>query len=228
MDENKNTKPWLEQVKPEYREHAAIKELNDVNHLVETHISSVGEVEKLRGELAGSVRIPGESAGAEELAAWRKAVGIPDKGEEYEIPIPEGSNDKIANWARGVFVKAGVPKAAAKIIAEEWNAMLNGELKAIETERENTLKSDMEKLKQAWGEKFDGNVAVIKKLQTRIAESNKGMGEWLAAHNAENDPVLLSFLLSVAPAFLDDESLGKEPGKKDGEYKDGNFKYPDM
>jgi hypothetical protein len=39
---------------------------------------------------SGRVKIPGADAKPEEIAAFREAMGVPDKAEGYEIKLPEG------------------------------------------------------------------------------------------------------------------------------------------
>ena len=45
---------------------------------------------KARQQLSGSVRVPGRKAGREDIAAFRRALGVPDRPEGYAVALPEG------------------------------------------------------------------------------------------------------------------------------------------
>ncbi|MFB3149907.1 MAG: hypothetical protein ACE10M_04985 [Alphaproteobacteria bacterium] len=45
---------------------------------------------KARQQLSGSVRVPGRKAGREDVAAFRRALGVPDRPEGYAVALPEG------------------------------------------------------------------------------------------------------------------------------------------
>src|SRR3990167_3452657 len=72
------------------------------------------------------VRVPGKDATDDEKAAYRKAVGIPDKAELYEFPDIEGQeiNDEIKAsrqvWSKR-FHELGIPKDTAKTLSKLVN-----------------------------------------------------------------------------------------------------------
>ncbi len=45
---------------------------------------------KARQQLSGSVRVPGRKASREDIAAFRRALGVPDRPEGYAVAPPEG------------------------------------------------------------------------------------------------------------------------------------------
>ena len=71
----------------------------------------------------GQVRVPGKDAKPEEIAAYHKAIGVPDKPEAYEFFVPEGAtvtDDMKANqveWGKR-FQAMGIGKDAAKKLSQ--------------------------------------------------------------------------------------------------------------
>ena len=114
----------------------------------------------------GQVRVPGKDAKPEEIAAYHKAIGVPDKPEAYEFFVPEGAvvtDDMKANqveWGKR-FQAMGISKEAAKKLsqfvfedgkrqqdalvsadktfAEQQEAALRAEWKGDEYDRNKTL-----------------------------------------------------------------------------------------
>ncbi len=89
------------------------------------------------------LQIPTETSTAEERAAFNKALGVPDKPDDYKFDVPEGAKldeGRIANWRKELHA-AGVPAAAAnKIVGaylkEESAAMATHTAKLAKWENE--------------------------------------------------------------------------------------------
>lgn len=101
---------WQEVLPEDLRATAAnFKTLPDV-------VKSLIETKRLAsGKLDGMVKIPGEGATPEEIAAFNKARGVPEKPEDYGLTKPQGD---IANlWddeSVGAFAKEAHAKGLSK------------------------------------------------------------------------------------------------------------------
>lgn len=110
------------------------------------------------------VRVPGKNATEEEVSAYRKAVGIPFKPEEYTFPdLPEGvemtDDIKVSRetWGKR-FHELGMSKDAATklmtLVNEDVSASMQAEIKADEA----FAKSQEDALRSEWkGEDYDKN-----------------------------------------------------------------------
>lgn len=91
----------------------------------------------------GMVTVPKEGAKPEEVAAYRAAIGVPDKPEGYEVKAPEGVrlNEPLIKGLSAAAVEAGVPKGAFESVVGKFiemqreeavgeNARINGETAA--------------------------------------------------------------------------------------------------
>ena len=121
------------------------------------------------------VRVPGKDATPEEISAYRKAVGIPDKAELYEFPeLPKGveltDDIKVSRetWSKR-FHELGVSKDAAKALsklvnedAEKYQATLVEADKVFAKSQETDLRSE-------WKDDYDKNKTLANRAFSQIA-----------------------------------------------------------
>jgi hypothetical protein len=122
------------------------------------------------------VRVPGKNASPEEIAAYHKAIGIPEKPEDYEFSdLPEGLEltEEVkasrAEWSKH-FQKLGIPKEAAKEISRLANEESLRELKAVKEADEAFVKQQEAALRSEWkGEEYDRNKTLANRAFTELA-----------------------------------------------------------
>lgn len=167
---------WQEVLPEEYRATGAnFKSLPDV-------MKSLVETKRLAsGKLEGMVKLPGEGATPEELAAFHRALGVPEKPEDYGLTKPEGEAAKLWNEEEvNAFLKEahskGIPKAQA-----EW--LVNYQI----TQRAAAMQKEMEE-----GRAF---------MQQRDAELRAAFG-----NNAEKEMnAAKRVLMTIDPSYNLDE-----------------------
>ena len=117
------------------------------------------ETKKLVGAKAAPLTIPGEGASAEEVAAYRKAIGVPDTPAEYQLRVPELPPGE--QWTDEVQTKfltrlhaLGTPphivQAFVDLYAQHMNEVYNG----FRREAEATG----QELRRDWGPNYDANL----------------------------------------------------------------------
>ena len=123
------------------------------------------------------VRVPGKNATEEEISAYRKAVGVPEKAEEYEFSdLPEGQdlNDEIKTsrqeWGKR-FHELGIPKESAKALSKMVGDDQQKYLAAqVETDKA-FAKAQEEALRAEWkGEEFEKNKTLANRAFKEVAE----------------------------------------------------------
>lgn len=126
----------------------------------------------------GRVKVPGEGASDEEVAAFRAAIGVPEKPEGYAIPQPKDAdgNDIPINSALTERVvasahKHGVPKAALDaILADEISAQIaeyDELVKGLQVKAGEHVKS--------WGEDRDAKLANVNAAAQDIGLTREDM-----------------------------------------------------
>ena len=140
-------------------------------------LKSHANLEKMLGA-QNKVSVPGPNATPEERAAFNKAIGVPDKAEDYGIKMPEKIGDKV------------VPKelwneAEAKAFAEQAHKLgftktqvdaligfdLTRNMTAVETAKAMHAKAMTDAvgaLKSEWGSDYDKQLALAQKAATSV------------------------------------------------------------
>ncbi len=72
------------------------------------------------------------------------------------------------------------------------------------TKTNEDLVREINELKTEWGDKYEGNVAVAKRVYDKLLET-EAEKKWFLA---QDDPMLQRLLLRAAPAFLNDTDMG--------------------
>lgn len=132
-------------------------------------LDGFGNAQKLIGQRQGALKAPGPDAKAEDVAKYqsqlREALSIPEKVEDYKIPLPEKLPEgiKVDEAKLGEFSKLAhslnIPAAAAQKLVEyqmqQQAAMIQGGQAKVEA----FVKEQGEALKKEWGDKMDVNLS---------------------------------------------------------------------
>ena len=117
------------------------------------------ETKKLVG-VKQTLKIPDEHATAEEIAAYRKAIGVPDAATDYRITRPEAA---LTDWdepAEQAFLtemhRLGTPPTVVQGILNWYGAYLSEQQRGWHREAEATS----QELRRDWGPDFAANVGV--------------------------------------------------------------------
>ncbi|HET8534951.1 MAG TPA: hypothetical protein VFL74_05315 [Sphingomicrobium sp.] len=103
---------------------------------------------------SGRIKIPGEDAKPEEIKAFREAMGVPEKAEDYEIKLPDGLDSEkyeidehFLGPMREVALEHNVPAKAFNAFAEKFMRQQAEDI--VAQAQANNTKRD-EKVKE-WG-----------------------------------------------------------------------------
>lgn len=129
----------------------------------------------LRKNNSSMIRVPGKDAKPEDVASFKKALGAPEKAEDYKFPAPEGREETDSEKALGAKIATvlhshHVPLAAAG----ELHGVVKEAALAIEAENERLAvegrATSEAALRKEWGADFEGNV----QLSARAAHAFGG------------------------------------------------------
>lgn len=159
------TAPWYGELPadtaPEFKSWLGNKNFADP----QTALMSAWNQEKLLGaDRAGrTVVLPKDDSDTEGLKAFRAKIGVPDKADAYNLPVPEGLPKEFAATAAGWFHKHGVPPAAARAISADWNAHLTQVVEAQQAEALAKSTEELNAVKAEWSDKFDANAEIARR-----------------------------------------------------------------
>lgn len=122
------------------------------------------------------VRVPGKNASDEEVASYRKAIGVPETAELYQFPsLPEGIQEteqlkqSRSEWA-GRFLDLDIPvekaKALSEFVSQDEMKIMTAQVDADKT----FVNQEEDALKNEWGSDFDKNKALANRAFSDIAE----------------------------------------------------------
>lgn len=143
------------------------------------------ELRRERDQLKSKAVVPpGKDASEEEVAAFRKAIGVPDSPDKYEFPeLPdEEMTDEVKAsreaWAK-VMHEHNVPADAAKALAERMQQSLQEKQEAqAQADREFAQQQD-QALKKEWGKDYDANkeyaTQAVRELASRTGIDLEGL-----------------------------------------------------
>jgi hypothetical protein len=180
---------WRAALPAEFKEHEFVKTFTKPGDFVKSALEIKAEHESLKTKLDGAIFRPGEKATAEEVEAYYRAIGKPEKASEYVFPDGDGvkHDPKMVEWAQNVFHQAGLDKDQASAIGKAWDGFV--------------------------GEMAKADLAAREQAKTEAEAALKAeMGEEKYAHAAE---LTRRFLKEVATpediAFLDESKMGSHP-----------------
>jgi len=153
---------WIAQLPDTHKENEAFKGFKTIGDLASDYLTKGTELETLKGQVANSIPKLAENATEEQKAAFRAAIGVPDKADDYEVELIEGMDNSLAPWFKNTALKLGMPKEMAKGLSAEWNGMLQEFLRTQDEARATAHNAAIEKLKNDWGDNANANAETIK------------------------------------------------------------------
>ena len=111
--------------------------------------------------------VPNEKSSPDEVAAFRKAMGIPESLEEYKFApdaLPEGMtwSDDMAKPYAEIAHKHGIPPTAMKALVEQHAKSEMFKLEAIQATYEKQRTEAVQTLQKEWGNDFGKNIGLAK------------------------------------------------------------------
>ena len=149
---------WREGIKDEEARKIA-ERYSDVNELAKSQL-------ELRQKLSKAVFVPGKKATEDEISAFRKALDIPEKIEDYQLDVPKEAQEALSTDAAKeslksfaeIAHKSGVPKEAFKNITGEYFRQALAAEEAAKKADEEFATQAQEQLKSDWGASYDREI----------------------------------------------------------------------
>jgi len=122
-------------------------------------VKSFVETKRMVGaKTDGMVKVPGADAKPEDVAAFHKAIGVPDSPTGYQIKRPEVAATSWDETAEQGFLaamhRAGAPAGAVQAAMNFYGEFVAGQLRAA-SDAAKTVDAD---LRREWGPNYDANL----------------------------------------------------------------------
>lgn len=164
--------------------------------------------------------LPTKDSTPEQVAEFRKKLGVPDKFDEYGIALPEGMKEEQLNkesldtWRQRLHAQ-GIPKAAAEAIIKDYLADTKGMMDAQAKAQEDQSKAWAAELKEKFGQNYDKNINLARYALEEFSDPK--LVEWLEASGAGNNPTVVEFFAKVGAAMSEDRPRTGAGGGATGE-----------
>jgi hypothetical protein len=169
-DDGSFSEGWIDKLPDEVSDYkSSIKNFKSVPDLVK----ALGNANALIGKKLG---VPNEKSSPEEVAAFRRSLGVPDTIDEYKFApdaLPEGMtwDDKnVKNYAE-IAHKHNIPPSAMKALVTEHAKMEHFKMQGMQAQIEKQHVDAVNTLKKEWGGEFDKNIGLAKQA-AKIAGVN--------------------------------------------------------
>ena len=169
-DDGSFSEGWIDKLPDEVADYkSSIKNFKSVPDLVK----ALGNANALIGKKLG---VPSEKSSPEEVAAFRRSLGVPDTIDEYKFApdaLPEGmtwDDNNVKNYAE-IAHKHNIPPSAMKALVTEHAKMEHFKMQGMQAQIEKQHVDAVNTLKKEWGGEFDKNIGLAKQA-AKIAGVN--------------------------------------------------------
>ncbi|WP_156477799.1 hypothetical protein [Sphingomonas sanguinis] len=115
----------------------------------------------LEARIGKGVEVPGEGATAEQIATFRKAIGVPENVDGYAMTVPEGWEADMALFGplREVALAAGTPATAWQAMIDKATAKIMDDHNALV----DTQNAELAEWKREAGAQADQNLIIAQR-----------------------------------------------------------------
>lgn len=156
---------------------------------------------------SGRVKVPGEGATPEEITAFHRSIGVPEKAEDYAVDAPKDAdgkpmalNDPLIKLVTEAGVKFGIPKGALEGVLGE---VLKGDLDAM-AEQSRQQDAAAEKWVKDQGAASPEMLAAIDRAADALGLTAEDMSGIRGALGAER---ALSIMAKLGEGLAEDKLL---------------------
>lgn len=200
-----STNDWRQAIPVELRSEKSLETIKDIPTLVKNYVES-------QKYIGAAIKLPGEKATPEEVKAFQKKLGVPEKVEEYGVKrpiLPEyaGWTDELHGQIINAAHAAGLTKSqASKLVDGLSQVVLSQAVDPVKLLEENKAA-----LQAEWGDNFERNLI----LSSRGAEHLGGQEllEALQRTGAGMDPVVVKAFHKLGAGLLEQGLIKNEETK---------------
>lgn len=175
----------------------------------ESMAKSHAGLEQLLGKKSKSVLVPNDKSTPEELAEYRKAMGVPDKPEDYlerirpEI-MPEGVqfDDNLAKAAAAIAQKHNIPPAALRELAALQMTQVQALNQTVTAAAMQELESGKVELAKVYGDQLPAKLEIAKRAAATVGVNPASRGF--------TDPDVVKAFITLAEKLSDDQLISAE------------------
>ncbi len=161
---------WLDRLPPELADaKPTLGKFQNFGDLAKSYAS----LQTVIGKKAAAVAVPNEKSTPEEVAAYRKALGVPDSPDGYQIKpeqLPEGLqwDDELAKGFAEIAHKHHIPPAAMQELTARFVASEAAKVEEYSKTAYAELETGRTELRKEFGGNFDKNIQLAGRVANTV------------------------------------------------------------
>jgi hypothetical protein len=211
---------WIAALPDDQKQNDFVKTFTKPGDFVKTALEIKTERDEIKGKLGNAIFKPDEKATPEQVEAYYRSIGKPEKATDYNFPVIEGMerDPKFTEWAQNTFHQIGVPKEMGEKVAAAYDNFAAAMVKA-QQEADAKAKQEAEaKVKAELGDQYPVALELTKRMLADHATPEEK--EFLAKSEFGNSPLLARLLFKFAKKTGEDVGLQSSLSNR-GELKPG-------
>ncbi len=195
---------WLDRLPAELKAgHPTLAKYRDLPSLAKSHVA----LQTMLGNKSSAVNIPTEKSTPEEVAAFRKALGVPETAEGYKLfpeQLPDGfvPDKELAKGMSEIAHKYHLPAKAMEELSARYIASQQASAEVATQQALAELEQGKEALKTSWGTNYDKNLGLAIRAAKTVGLDPNSAGL--------RDPEVVKALSRFASMMSEDKLVGGE------------------
>ena len=195
---------WRAGLPDDLKQNEAFTNFKTVGEFGKDYLAVKAKATELEGKLGDYVPKLPDNATDEDRNLYFDALGRPKQPSEYELDGEDKNAPEWNQWSRGLLHSAGLTKAQAKIMNAGFNQKVQAMVDAHNASVQAEVKASETKLRSEWGDKFDTNVELAKRLYQKYGEGE--FDKAFDAGSAANRFSVIKMLVKFASVTGEDRS----------------------
>lgn len=155
---------WVAALPDPLKGNESLTKFKTVGDFANDYLATTAKVTDLEKKVGSSIPKLPDDATDEERGLYFDALGRPKQPSEYEF---DGEDKNAPEWTgkwKQEFHSLGLTKTQAKALSEKFNTTMQSMVEAHNAKIQNEYKTAEAALKSEYGDKFDTNVELAKRL----------------------------------------------------------------
>lgn len=155
---------WISGLPDTLKSNESFTKFKTVGDFANDYLAVSTKATELENKVSNSIPKLKDDATDEERSSYYDALGRPKEAKEYEF---DGEDKNATEWTsqwKQQFHSLGLTKPQAKALSSAWNASVQKMVEAHNASLRNEMETATTALKSEWGDKFDTNVELAKRL----------------------------------------------------------------
>lgn len=159
---------WIAGLPDTLKTNETFSKFKTVGDFANDYLATTAKASELEKKVSNSVPKLPDDATDEERGLYLDALGRPKQPSEYEF---DGEDKNAPEWSskwKQEFHSEGLTKTQALSLSKKWNAAVQGMVDAHNVSLKNEFTAAEAKLKSEWGDKFEPNVELAKRVYQKL------------------------------------------------------------